>query len=53
MSSRSQKKFEASFHMRIYKDWQIHMKTGSRPIKLQESGSGPHTNQTPCNNTVY
>ena len=36
--------------MGIYEDWQIHTKTGFRPIKLQESRSGPHTNRTPSNN---
>ena len=35
--------------MGIYEDWQIHTKTGFRPIKLQESRSGPHTNRTPSN----
>ena len=38
--------------MGIYEDWQIHTKTGFRPIKLQESRSGPHTNRTPSNNTL-
>ena len=36
--------------MGIYKDWQIHTKTSFRPIQLQESWSGPHTNPTPSNN---
>ena len=38
--------------MGIYEDWQIHTKTGFRPIKLQESRSGPHTNRTPSNNNA-
>ena len=46
------KKFEASLCMGIYEDWQIHTKTSFRPIKLQESRSGPHTNQTPSNNGI-
>ena len=36
--------------MGIYEDWQIHTKTGFRPIKLQESRSGPHTNRTSHDN---
>ena len=36
--------------MGIYEDRQIHTKTGFRPIKLQESRSGPHTNRMPSNN---
>ena len=36
--------------MGIYEDWQIHSKTGFRPIELQESRSGPHTNRTPSDN---
>ena len=39
--------------MGIYEDRQIHTKTGFRPIKLQESQSGPHTNRTPSNNSEY
>ena len=39
--------------MGIYKDWQIHAKTGFRPIKLQEIRSGPHTNWTSYNNFRY
>ena len=39
--------------MGIYDNWQIHTKTGFRPIKLQESQSGPHTNRTPSNNGLY
>ena len=39
--------------MGIYEDWQIHTKTSFRPIKLQESLSGPHTNRTPSNNYLY
>ena len=39
--------------MGIYEDRQIHTKTGFRPIKLQESRSGPHTNRTPSNNVKY
>ena len=49
ISSLSWKKFEASLRMGIYKDWQIHTKTGFRPIKMQESRSGPHTNRMPYN----
>ena len=44
------KELEASLHIGIYEDRQIHTKTGFRPIKLQESRSGPHTNRTPSNN---
>ena len=33
--------------------WQIHTKTGFRPIKLQESQSGPHTNRTAYNKYIY
>ena len=33
--------------MGIYEDRQIHPKTCFRPIKLQESRSGPHTNRAP------
>ena len=47
------KELEASLRMRIYEDRQIHTKTGFRPIKLQESRSGPHTNRTPSNNILY
>ena len=39
--------------MGIYEDWQIHTKTGFRPIKLQESRSDPHTNRTPSNERIY
>ena len=39
--------------MGIYEDWQIHTKTGFRPIKLQESRSGPHTDRMPSNNADY
>ena len=39
--------------MGIYEDWQIHTKTGFRPIKPQESRSGPHTNRTLYNNIAY
>ena len=39
--------------MGIYEDWQIHTKTGFRPIKLQESRSGPHANRMPSNNRDY
>ena len=39
--------------MGIYEDRQIHTKTGFRPIKLQESRSGPHTDRTPSNNGNY
>ena len=39
--------------MGIYEDRQIHTKTGFRPIKLQESRSGPHTNRTPSNKYKY
>ena len=39
--------------MGIYEDRQIHTKTGFRPIKLQESRSGPHTNRTPSNKVTY
>ena len=40
--------------MGIYEDRQIHTtKTRFRPIKLQESQSGPHTNRTPYNNIEY
>ena len=45
------KELEASLRMGIYEDRQIHTKTGFRPIKLQESRSGPHTNRTPSNNS--
>ena len=38
--------------MGTYKDWQIHIKAGSRPIKLQESWSGPQTNRKSYNNIV-
>ena len=41
----------ASLRMGIYEDRQIHTKTGFRPIKLQGSRSGPHTNQ--CNNLIH
>ena len=44
------KELEASLRMGIYEDRQIHTKTGFRPIKLQESRSGPHTNRTLSNN---
>ena len=47
------KELEASLRMGIYEDRQIHTKTGFRPIKLQESRSGPHTNRTPSNNVNY
>ena len=39
--------------MAIHEDWQIHIKTGFRPIELQESQSGPHTNRTPHNKENY
>ena len=39
--------------MGIYEDRQFHTKTGFRPVKLQESRSGPHTNRTPSNNIIY
>ena len=39
--------------MGIYEDWQIHTRTGFRPIKLQESRSGPHANRTPSNKGAY
>ena len=39
--------------MGIYEDRQIYTKTGFRPIKLQESRSGPHTDRTPSNNKSY
>ena len=47
------KELEASLRMGIYEDRQIHTKTGFRPIKLQESRSGPYTNRTPSNNKIY
>ena len=47
------KELEASLRMGIYEDRQIHTKTGFRPIKLQESRSGPHTNRTPSDNLKY
>ena len=47
------KELEASLRMGIYEDRQIHTKTGFRPIKLQESRSGPHTNRTPSNKGIY
>ena len=46
-------KLQCSLRIGTYEDWQIHTKTGSRPIKLQESWSGPHTNRTPSNNKTY
>ena len=39
--------------MGIYKDRQIHTKTSSRPIKWQDSQSGPHNNRMPLNNNEY
>ena len=47
------KELEARLRMGIYEDRQIHTKASFRPIKLQESQSGPHTNQTPSNKQVY
>ena len=47
------KELETSLRMGIYEDWQIHTKTGFRPIKLQESQSAPHTNRTPSNKWTY
>ena len=35
--------------MGIYEGRQIHSKTVSRPVKSQDSRSGPHTNRMPCN----
>ena len=36
-----------------FKAYGPHAVSGSRPIKLQESRSGPHTNRTPYNNACY
>ena len=47
------KELDASLRMGIYEDRQIHTKTGFRPIKLQESRSGPCTNQMPSNKVKY
>ena len=47
------KELEASLRMGIYEDRQIHTKTGFRPIKLQESRSGPHTNRMPSNYLLF